>query len=82
MLVVEKLRGEEGWYETSKSRSVNMGDDAHSEGPYQRYDPNKIHNSLTAGSLRGPGKLAIPPILFAKHDESEAVGRWLPGDHD
>lgn len=71
LLVVEKLRAQEGWYETR---------------PYQRYDPNKIHNSLTAGSLRGPGKLAIPPILFAKHDESEAVavvhlGRALCG-HD
>lgn len=33
-----------------------------------------MHNSLTAGSLRGPGKLAIPPIVFAKEDESEAIG--------
>lgn len=33
-----------------------------------------MHNSLTAGSLRGPGKLAIPPMVFAKHDESEAIG--------
>lgn len=43
-------------------------------GPYQRFDPNKIHNSLTAGSLRGPGKLAVPPIAFAKHDETQALG--------
>lgn len=45
-------------------------------GPYARFDPQKVHNSLTAGSLRGPGKLAVPPILFAKNDESEAVGEW------
>jgi hypothetical protein len=46
---------------------------AHPIGPYERYDPQKVHNSLTAGSLRGPGKLAIPPIAFAKEDESEAI---------
>lgn len=44
-------------------------------GPYARFDPDKIHNSLTAGSLRGPGKLAVPPIVFAKDDESEAIGK-------
>lgn len=42
-------------------------------GPYERYDPQKVHNSLTAGSLRGPGKLAVPPVAFSKHDESEAI---------
>lgn len=45
-----------------------------------------MHNSLTAGSLRGPGKLAVPPIAFAKLDESEGMivlhlGRSLCG-HD
>jgi hypothetical protein len=43
-------------------------------GPYERFDPQKVHNSLTAGSLRGPGKLATHPMLFAKEDETEAVG--------
>ncbi|KAK1921685.1 HotDog domain-containing protein [Papiliotrema laurentii] len=71
LLVVDKLRRKEGWYETR---------------PYARFDPQKVHNSLTAGSLRGPGKLAVPPILFAKSDESEAIavihlGRALCG-HD
>ncbi|ORY21291.1 mitochondrion protein [Naematelia encephala] len=71
LYVVAQMRGKEGWYETR---------------PYQRFDPQKVHNSLTAGSLRGPGKLAVPPLLFAKHDESEAVavihlGRALCG-HD
>jgi hypothetical protein len=68
------MRAAEGWYETSE-RASSFTDCADRAGPYQRYDPNKIHNSLTAGSLRGPGKLAIPPLLFAKHDESEAVGK-------
>lgn len=69
--IVHRLRTREGWYETR---------------PYAKFDPQKVHNSLTAGSLRGPGKLAVPPILFAKSDESEAIavvhlGRALCG-HD
>ena len=37
---------------------------------------------FTAGTLRAPGKLAVLPILFAAHDESETtvlvhVGRSL-----
>lgn len=42
-------------------------------GPYQRFDPNKIHNSLTAGSLKGPGMLAVAPVAFVKQDESQAT---------
>ncbi|KAF7335693.1 UPF0644 protein PB2B4.06 [Mycena venus] len=43
-------------------------------------------NKLTAGSLRGPGKLALFPLARVKNDESEAVifvhlGRGLCG-HD
>lgn len=43
-------------------------------------------NSLTAGALRGPGKLAVPPLVRARKDESEGwvfvhVGRGLCG-HD
>jgi acyl-coenzyme A thioesterase PaaI-like protein len=43
-------------------------------------------HSLSAGSLRGPGKLALSPLIRAKHDESEALvflhlGRSLCG-HD
>ncbi|AAW45843.1 hypothetical protein CNBJ1600 [Cryptococcus deneoformans B-3501A] len=67
----KEIQGGAEWYETR---------------PYDKYDPQKVHNSLTAGTLRGPGKLAIPPILFAKKDESEAIaiihlGRALCG-HD
>lgn len=71
LYIVARLRNKVGWYESR---------------PYAKYDPDKVHNSLTAGSLRGPGKLAIPPIVFAKEDESEAIavihlGRALCG-HD
>ncbi|GFZ47858.1 hypothetical protein JCM24511_05605 [Saitozyma sp. JCM 24511] len=52
----------------------SRGDEYYETRPYQKFDPNKIHNSLTAGSLRGPGRLAVPPLLFAKKDESEAIG--------
>ena len=43
-------------------------------------------NSLTAGALRGPGKLALSPLMRVKKDESEIVaivhiGRGLCG-HD
>jgi hypothetical protein len=56
--------------------SEDVGRRAHEIGPYARYDPDKIHNSLTAGSLRGPGKLAVPPLVFSKEDESEAIGEY------
>lgn len=43
-------------------------------------------NNLTAGALRGPGKLALPALARAKKDESESIvfvhlGRGLCG-HD
>jgi len=43
-------------------------------------------NNLTAGALRGPGKLALPPLVRARKDETEALvfvhlGRGLCG-HD
>ncbi|KAL1407318.1 hypothetical protein Q8F55_006740 [Vanrija albida] len=71
LFVVAEMRTKKDWYEAR---------------PYERFDPQKVHNSLTAGSLRGPGKLAIPPLAFAKNDETEAVlivhlGRALCG-HD
>jgi hypothetical protein len=61
--------------EIRPDRSDRVGADL--IGPYARFDPDKIHNSLTAGSLRGPGKLAVPPIVFSKDDESEAIGELL-----
>lgn len=54
--------------------------------PYAKIPEERRVNSLTAGSLRGPGKLALPPIVRARRDESESmffihVGRSLCG-HD
>jgi hypothetical protein len=61
----------EAWYETR---------------PYQSLPEDRRVNNLTAGSLRGPGRLALPPLVRARWDESEAfivvhVGRGLCG-HD
>ncbi|KAG1823533.1 HotDog domain-containing protein [Suillus subaureus] len=54
--------------------------------PYVKYPEQLRVNSLTAGALRGPGKLALPPLVRARKDESEAivivhVGRGVCG-HD
>ncbi|KIK54842.1 hypothetical protein GYMLUDRAFT_891977 [Collybiopsis luxurians FD-317 M1] len=54
--------------------------------PYVSLPEERRVNHLTAGVLRGPGKLAVPPALWAKRDESEAIvivhlGRGLCG-HD
>lgn len=53
-------------------------------GPYSGLAPERLTHSLTAGVLRGPGKLTVPPLVFARDDESEAVvvghlGRSLCG---
>ena len=58
----------------SKERIHGCADVLRDSGPYSKYDPQKVHNSLTAGTLRGPGKLAVAPLLWAKKDETEAVG--------
>jgi hypothetical protein len=55
-------------------------------GPYSTLPEYAAVHSLTAGTLRGPSKLAVPPMVFAKDDESEAIvivhlGRSLCG-HD
>lgn len=52
--------------------------------PYINLPEDRRVNSLTAGALRGPGKLALPPLVRAKKDESESifflhVGRGLCG---
>lgn len=54
--------------------------------PYQNFPEERRVNSLTAGALRGPGKLALPGLVRAKKDESESfafvhIGRGLCG-HD
>jgi len=52
--------------------------------PYMHLPEERKANSLTAGALRGPGKLAVIPLVRAKRDESEAIifthfGRGLCG---
>ncbi|KAF8640183.1 hypothetical protein AX16_010238 [Volvariella volvacea WC 439] len=54
--------------------------------PYRNFPEERRVNNLTAGALRGPGKLALPPLVRARKDESESdifihVGRGLCG-HD
>jgi hypothetical protein len=72
--VLQQLRSKDDareWYETR---------------PYQNFPEERRVNNLTAGALRGPGKLALPPLVRAKRDESESavfihLGRGLCG-HD
>jgi len=52
--------------------------------PYRDLSESWKKNSLTAGALRGPGKLAFAPLVRVKKDESESivfahVGRRLCG---
>ncbi|KAA1477383.1 Thioesterase/thiol ester dehydrase-isomerase [Dentipellis sp. KUC8613] len=52
--------------------------------PYLSLPPENAANSLTAGALRGPGRLALPPLVRARADETESwifihVGRGLCG---
>ena len=54
--------------------------------PYASLPEDRRVNNLTAGALRGPGRLALLPLVRARFDESEAlvivhVGRGLCG-HD
>lgn len=61
----------EAWYETR---------------PYKALPEERRVNNLTAGALRGPGLLALSPLVRARRDESEGliivhVGRGLCG-HD
>lgn len=54
--------------------------------PYETFAEERRVNNLTAGALRGPGKLALHPLIRAKRDESESIiflhlGRGLCG-HD
>ena len=72
--MLRELRGRDDageWYETR---------------PYQGFPEERRVNNLTAGALRGPGKLALYPLIRVKKDESESViflhlGRGLCG-HD
>ncbi|KAH9925870.1 Thioesterase/thiol ester dehydrase-isomerase [Epithele typhae] len=61
--------GEDDWYEAR---------------PYLNIPEERRVNSLTAGTLKGPGKLAVAPLVRARHDARENwifihVGRALCG---
>lgn len=65
-------------------RSRPDAQDWYEARPYTKLPEERRVHSLTAGALRGPGKLALPPVVRAKKDESENiffvhVGRSLCG---
>jgi len=67
-------------------RSQPDADEWYETRPYSQFPEDKRVNHLTAGALRGPGKLALRPLIRAKKDESESwvflhIGRGLCG-HD
>ncbi|KAK0451731.1 Thioesterase/thiol ester dehydrase-isomerase [Armillaria borealis] len=69
-----------------KARKAEDADEWYETRPYTNFPEDRRVNNLTAGALRGPGKLALPPVVRAKRDESEAwifahLGRSLCG-HD
>jgi hypothetical protein len=67
-------------------RSQPDADEWYETRPYRDVSEERRVNNLTAGALRGPGKLAFAPLVRARKDESESViivhvGRGLCG-HD
>ena len=68
------------------ARSAPDSDEWYETRPYTDFPEDRRVNSLTAGALRGPGKLALPPLLRVHKDEKETFaivhfGRGLCG-HD
>lgn len=67
-------------------RSRPDADEWYEARPYLNFPEERRVNNLTAGALRGPGKLGTVPLVRARKDESESVifghlGRGLCG-HD
>ena len=65
-------------------RARTKQDEWYETRPYLNLPEERRVNSLTAGTLKGPGKLAIPPLVRARHDATENwvfihVGRALCG---
>ncbi|KAI0696595.1 Thioesterase/thiol ester dehydrase-isomerase [Cytidiella melzeri] len=56
-----------------KLRSIPDANEWYETRPYAGVPREELVNSLTAGTLRGPGKLALTPLVRARKDESEAV---------
>jgi len=54
--------------------------------PYATFPAERMVNNFTAGALRGPGKIAVPPLVRTRKDETETwvfvhLGRGVCG-HD
>ena len=69
-----------------KHRNSPDADEWYETRPYANFPENRRRNNLTAGALRGPGRIAVSPLLRVKKDESETFavthfGRGLCG-HD
>ena len=67
-------------------RTAPDADDWYEVRPYRNFPEERRVNNLSAGALRGPGKLALMPMVRARWDETGAVvimhvGRGLCG-HD
>jgi hypothetical protein len=65
-------------------RSRSDADEWYETRPYLNFPEERRVNNLTAGALRGPGKLAFAPLVRSRKDESETiafvhVGRGLCG---
>lgn len=48
--------------------------------PYLKYSREKAQHNLTAGSLRGPGMIAVPPLVFTKTGTGAAQLGGTEGD--
>lgn len=69
-----------------KYRAAEDRDAWYETRPYQIFPEELRANNLVGGALRGPGLLALPPLVRARRDESEGIiivhaGRGLCG-HD
>ncbi|TFK47434.1 Thioesterase/thiol ester dehydrase-isomerase [Heliocybe sulcata] len=67
---------EESLQSLSLLSEARSGPDAHEwyeTRPYTHIPEERRVNSLTAGALSGPGKLALRPLVRARRDESEAM---------
>lgn len=65
--------------ETSSSSSI-AGPYYIASRPYRRFPPSKLLHSLTAGTLRGPGRFAVPPLIVAKTKAGAAAEGGHEGD--
>lgn len=48
--------------------------------PYRNYPPSKLLHSLTAGTLRGPGRFAVPPLVLTKTEAGAKADGGHAGD--